>query len=158
MQKEKEELKNIFMKAMDKALDIDISDYIEFDDDDENFIDAECTADIIIDGHNVAFFLSKIIVNTATFMGGKYKLTLCFGNCNDVAGANTELNIYDESEIGNVFYCENAIEETSDSLLLSAEFDADSEERATEVLTNILSYLADEEKSKPLFELLKYFD
>lgn len=153
MQNKTEELKNILEKATNKALDIDASDMVEIDDFaafiDPDLVNAICGVEI--DGQNFELNLSKIGDDT-------YKLIVGCGECSDVVGANKELRRYAESEIAKMLYQEIEVEETGDILQLSAEFNAGSEERATEVLTDILSNFADEEKLKPLNELLKYFN
>ena len=143
MQNKTEELKNILVKATNKALDIDVSDMVEVDDFaafiDPDLVNVICGVEI--NGHNFEFDLSKVSDNG-------YKLIVCCGECNDVVGANKELRRYAESEIANVLYQENEIEESGDPLQLSAEFNAESEERAIEVLTEILSNLADETEAR----------
>ena len=153
MQNKTEELKNILVKATNKALDFDVSDMVEVDDFaafiHPDLVNVICGVEI--NGHNFEFDLSKISDNC-------YKFIVYCGGCKDVVGANKELRRYAKSEIAKVLYQENEIEGTSDPLQLSAEFIAESKERATEVLTDIISNLADEEKSEPLTKLLKYFN
>lgn len=153
MKNKTEELKNILVKATNKALDIDVSDMVEVDDFaafiDPDLVNVICGVEI--DGQNFELNLSKIGDDT-------YKLIVCCGECSDVVCTNKELRRYAESEIANVLYQENEIEETGDPLQLSAEFSADCEECAAERLTGIIEYLTNEEKSEPLTELLKYFN
>lgn len=153
MQKKTEELKRVLAQALERAFGVDVSGEIEEDEIaaliDPNFAYVTCSGKV--KGKRLDFNLAKT--------GNKsYKFVLCCGECIDVNSAVRELKTYGKSPIGKVLSPECEIEDVDDILDLSTEFTAEDCSQAAEILTDLLSYLTDEKKVKPLTELLKYFD
>ena len=159
-----ERLTTILTKATERVFGSDASGEVYYDElsFDEEFDMMHVETDVAISGKNVIMTLAGLTGSETTFCVGhkgeeSYHLNIFFWPCNDDESAGIAAEAYDESEIAKVLEIENEICE-GDTLMLSAVFAGATEEEAINELANILGYIVDEEKSKPLFELLKYFD
>ena len=153
MQKKTKELKTILATALERAFGVDVRGEIE-EDDIAALIDPDIafvTCSGKVKGKVFDFNLAKT--------GEKsYKFVLCCGECKDVDSAVRELKTYAKSPIGKLLSPECEIEESGDILDLASYFAAKDCDEAIRLLSDLLSVLADEDKSKPLTELVKYFD
>ena len=159
-----EKLSTILIKATGRVFGADASGEVYYDElsFDEIFGMTTVETEVTVLGKNVNMSLTGLSRAEFTFCSDhkgedSYHLNVNLGACNDVVAANLAMNAYERSEIGQVLEIENEVDE-GDILLLTATFAGASDDEAVDKLADVLWYIVDEEKGKPFFELLKYFD